>query len=204
MKIHSAKYETGGPSGGGFTLVEIMVSMGIFLFVLSGIITSYMYGLRMYEIAKPKLSASDDAREAISKLVDEVRNAKLVRIGTGDLNSFTEIPVNAPQVGSAIQIYATTDTNSFVRYFWDSSQLKLKRVQSGAVTFSVMAMAVTNQQVFSSEDFSGMIHTNNMNNRVIGLTLQFNQIQYPVMPVGPGNYYDFYQLRTKITRRVLF
>ena len=188
----------------GFTLVETMVTMGIFLFVLSGIITSYMYGLRMFEIAKPKLTASDDAREAISKLVDEVRAAKLVRIGTGTLNSFTEVGVNSLQVGSAIQLYPTTDTNTFIRYYWDSAEQRLKRVQSGAVTYSVMANAVTNSQVFTSEDFQGNIHTNNMNNRVIGLSLQFNQIQYPVMAVGPGNYYDYYQLRTKITRRVLF
>ena len=45
--------------------------------------------------------------------------------------------------------------------------------------------------------------TNNENNRVIGLTLQFYQIQYPVIRIGPGELYDFYQLRTKITRRTL-
>ncbi len=187
-----------------FTLVETMVTMAIFLFVMTGVLTSYMYGLRMFEITKPKLSASDDAREAISKLLNEVRSAKLVRIGSGTLNSFTAVGVNLPQIGSAIQIYASSDTNSFVRYYWDAGEEKLKRLESGAVTFSVLANAVTNSQVFTSEDWAGNILTNNLNNRVIGLSLQFNQIQYPIMPVGPGNYYDFYQLRTKITRRVLF
>jgi len=181
-----------------------MVTMAIFLFILSGMITSYMYGLRMFEITKPKLSASDDAREAINKLVDEIRAAKLVRIGSGSLNSFTEVGVNSPQIGSAIQVYPTADTNSFVRYFWDGAEQKLKRMQSGAVTYAVMCHSVTNSQVFTSEDFAGNIHSNNVNNRVIGLNLQFNQIQYPIMPVGPGNYYDFYELHTKITRRVLF
>src|SRR5438552_14794090 len=67
-----------------FTLVETMVTMAIFLLVLSGIVTSFMYGLRMFELAKPKLSASDDARTTISKLVDEVRSANIIRIGSGN------------------------------------------------------------------------------------------------------------------------
>ena len=206
INLHSRSVSQTSRSKGqnAFTLVETMVTMAIFLFIMTGVLSSYMYGLRMFEITKPKLSASDDAREAISKLVNEIRSAKLVRIGNGTLNSFTAVGVNAAQTGSAIQIYATTDTNSFVRYYWDAGEQKLKRLESGAVTFSVMANAVTNAQVFTSEDMAGNIITNNLNNRVIGLSLQFNQIQYPIMAVGPGNYYDFYQLRTKITRRVLF
>jgi len=33
------------------------------------------------------------------------------------------------------------------------------------------------------------------------MKLQFFQIQYPIIRIGPGNYYDFYQLSTKITKR---
>ena len=53
------------------------------------------------------------------------------------------------------------------------------------------------------EDFAGNILTNNQNNRIIGLKLEFYQIQYPKMPVGPGQYYDYYQLHTRITRRTI-
>ena len=148
--------------------------------------------------------ASDDARETISKLINDVRSANIIRIGNGSLNTFTQVGINSSQVGSAIQIYPSTDTNSFVRYYWDGSINQLKRTDSTAPgAFSVMAQNVTNQFVFTAEDFMGNVLTNNLNNRVIGLTLQFNQIQYPVMVVGPGNLYDFYQLRTKITRRTL-
>jgi hypothetical protein len=178
--------------------------MAIFLLVLSGILSSYMYGLRMFEYTKPKLSASDDARAAISRLMNEVRTANIVRIGNGGLNTFTEVGVNASQAGSAIQIYPTSATNSFTRYFWDSAANQLKRTDSSAPgAFSILAQNVTNQLVFTAEDFTGNTLTNNSNNRVVGLTLQFSQIQYPVMVVGPGNIYDSYQLRTKITRRTL-
>ena len=66
-----------------------------------------------------------------------------------------------------------------------------------------MASYVTNSVVFTSEDYQGTILTNNQNNRVIGLTLQFYQIQYPVMKIGSNQMFDFYQVRTKVTRRVL-
>ena len=55
--------------------------------------------------------------------------------------------------------------------------------------------------VFSSEDYTGAVLRSNINNRVISLTLQFYQLQYPTVSIGPGQLYDFYQLRTKITPR---
>ena len=188
---------------GGFTLTELMVTMGVTLLVMAGVLSSHMFGLRMFEMTKAKLGASDEARAAISKMIDEVRGAKVLRIGQGDLASFTEVAVNASQSGSAIQIHPTTNLNSFVRYFWDVADNKLKRTTNGASSVSVVAHAISNQMVFTSEDYRGVILTNNENNRVIGLTLQFYQLQYPAVSIGPGNYYDFYQLRTKITRRTL-
>ena len=96
----------------------------------------------------------------------------------------------------------TTDTNTFVRYFRDTDQ-KLKRIASGVASATVIASAISNQVVFTAEDFSGSVLTNNENNRVIGLALQFFQLEYPTVSIGPGSLYDFYQLRTKITRRTL-
>ena len=90
----------------------------------------------------------------------------------------------------------------FVRYFRDSDE-KLKRVANGSPTPTVIASAISNQVVFTSEDFMGAVLTNNENNRVIGLALQFYQLEYPSVSIGPGNLYDSYQLRAKITRRAL-
>jgi hypothetical protein len=180
-----------------------MVSMALILFVLSAIIASHLFGLRMFEITKAKLGASDEARAALANLVTEVRSAKILRVGNGNRTSFTEAASNRPQTGSAIQIYPTADTNTFVRYFWDSTDSKLKRTATGTNSVLVVAHSITNQLVFTSEDYAGNILTNNENNRVIGLTLQFYQLEYPSVAIGPGNYFDSYQLRTKITRRTL-
>jgi hypothetical protein len=79
----------------------------------------------------------------------------------------------------------------------------LKRTTNGSTAVSIVANSITNQLVFTAENFKGQVLTDNENNRVIGLTLQFYQIAYPIVQIGPGSYYDFYQLRTKITRRAL-
>lgn len=187
----------------GFTLPEFTVAVAVVLIVMTGILTIYVYGLRTVEFIKPKLGASDEARRAISLLVHEVRGAHLVRIGTGNISTFTEVPVDTAQVGSAIQIHPTTNLTDFVRYFWDSADRKLKRTTDGATAVQVIANSVSNQMVFKAEDFTGRVLTNNYNNRVITLTLQFYQIQYPITPIGPGNLYDYYQLQTRITRRTI-
>lgn len=187
----------------GFTLPELLVTMTLFLIVMAAIISSHAFGLKMYELTKSKLGASDEARSAISKLMGEVRNGKVIRIGNGNLSSFTEVPIDTTQKGSAIQIYPTTSTNTFVRYFWDSSDRKVKRTTDGASSVQVVVNSVSNEFVFTAEDYRGNILTNNENNRVIGLTFQFYQLQYPIVAIGPGKLYDFYQLRTKITRRTL-
>lgn len=95
------------------------------------------------------------------------------------------------------------DTNNFIRYFRDPVDRRLKRTENGTNVALVVASSITNQMVFTSEDYRGIVLTNIANNRVVGLTLQFYQLEYPTVPVGPGSYYDFYQLRTKITRRAL-
>ena len=62
---------------------------------------------------------------------------------------------------------------------------------------------MTNYFVFDAEDYLGNVLTNNSNNRIIHMTLQFSQWEYPVAGVGKGAMYDYYQLHTKVTRRAI-
>ena len=186
-----------------FTFTELMVASTLLMMVLAGLLAAHLFGMRMVEITKAKLGANDEARQAISLMMQEIRSGKLVKIGSGNLTNFTEVPVDTPQQGSAVEIYPTASTNQYVRYFWDEDSQKLKRTTNGATSVSIVANSITNNIVFAAEDSVGNVLTNNKNNRVIALTLQFYQIQYPIVRIGPGEYYDFYQLRTKITRRAL-
>lgn len=184
-----------------YTLTEVMVTMAVIMMVLAAVISSHLLGLRLFELTKSKLGASDDARRAIGTLISEVRSAKIVRVGSGGAASFTEVGVNTPHLGNAVEIYPTTNLTGWVRYYQDSSDQKLKRVTSSVPTPTIVANAVSNQMVFSAEDFTGKPLTNNSQEYVIGLNLQFYQLQYPSVSVGPGKFYDYYQLQTRITPR---
>jgi hypothetical protein len=131
----------------------------------------------------------------------DIRSAKRVRVGQGDLGSFKECSINTPQQGNAVEIYPTSQTNRFVRYYVDASDKMLKWTTNGAAAATVMAHSVSNLVVFTAEDFAGNVLTNNDNNQVIGLNLQFSQLFNSSMPVGPGNFLDYYQIRTRVTLR---
>jgi type II secretory pathway pseudopilin PulG len=194
---------TRGLASSAFTLPEVLVTMALIMLVLGGLVGSQLFGMRLLELTKSKMGASDEARAAVAKMMDEIRAAKRIQIGEGDLTTFDEIPPYTSQRGRAIQIYPTTNYNNFVRYFWDSTDRRLKRTTNGLTYVYIVANSISNEMVFTSEDHVGNVITNNQNNRVIGVTLQFYQLQYPATPIGPGGLYDFYQLRTKITRRTL-
>ncbi len=199
--LHGA---SGGRAARAFTIVEFMIASSLALLVVGGVVFAQISGVKMYNLTKAKLGASDQARGAMNLLVTEVRSAKIVKVGTGNISSFTPVTEGTLMKGSAIQIHSTTNTNYFIRYFLDTTDKKLKRTTNGATSTDIVAEYITNTVPFSLENFSGQTLTDSQNNRVVGVALQFFQVQYPIVPIGaPGAYYDFYQLRTKITRRVL-
>lgn len=186
-----------------YTLTEVMVASALFSLVIIGTISANVFGLRLYGITKAKLGASDEAREAVSRLVNEVRSAKTVRVGKGSLTTFEPIPMGNAQVGNALQIFPTTNSSQFIRYFWDPTDNRFKRTTDGAGASIVVANYISNRVVFRAEDHRGTILTNSQNNRVINLKLEFYQIQYPIVSIGPGGLFDYYKLETRITRRAL-
>ena len=186
-----------------FTLVEIQVSMAIIMLVIGGVISSHIFGLKLNEGVRAKLSASDAARFAIGKLTGDVRSAKLIQIGNGTYAAFTPLTNGVTQQGAAMRLYPTTNLSSYVVYYRDASDSTLKRASTTATTPKKVAEYLTNTVVFSSENYLGNILTDNQNNRVIGVTLKFYQIQYPVSTIGQGGLFDYYQVTTKITRRAL-
>jgi Tfp pilus assembly protein PilW len=185
-----------------FTFAELMVTMAIGMMALAAAITGHLVGIRMFQYTSTKLGGNDDARQAIAKLTQDIRSAKLVKIGTGDASSFTACDSQSVQQGNAVQIYPTTATNNYIRYFRGGDDRLRRLVSDGAQTV-VLANYITNTVVFTAEDYKGNVATNADNNRVIGLTMQFYQIEYPIVRVGPNQLYDFYQVSTRITRRTL-
>lgn len=184
-----------------FTIPEFMITMSVAVLVMGGIIACHLMGLRMFEMTKAKLGASDDARRSINLLVAELRSAKVVRVGSGGFKEFTPVTGSSPQVGSAIEVYGSTNTNHWVRYYWDSSDQSIKRATNGISSATTVAHSISNSTVFSIEDYAGKPLTNNSQDYVVGLNLQFFQLQYPSVEIGAGRMFDYYQLQTRVTPR---
>lgn len=187
----------------GMTLPEVMVTSAIFGLAMAGFLALHLFVLRYDQKVKLKLSSCNDARNALNRLAADVRMAGIVRVGNGGATTFTEVPFGQPQVGNALQIYPVkTNTNTFIRYYCDTDDDLLKRFVSGEPEV-VLARAVTNTLVFASEDGFGRVLSNNFNNRVISVTLLFNQDQNPEGAPQSGFLYDYYHIRTRVTRRAL-
>ena len=183
-----------------FTLSELMVAMGLLLIVFGGMVASHLFGMKIMEKISAKAGASAEARENLNILLAEVGSAKSVAVGSGSQSSFSESAIDTAQQGAALQIYPTTSTNLFIRYYLDTAAKTLNRMTNGGTGVEV-ATGIKNTVPFTAEDVVGNIVTNNQHNSVIGLSLQFQQLQYTNMPVGSNNFYTSYQIRTKIARR---
>lgn len=187
----------------GFTLAELMTAMAIFSLVVVAMVSIQIFGMRMYRISETKLAATANGRRALNQIRDDIRTAKILIVGNGTGATFSKIPDNQPQIGNAIQIYPTTNLNNYVRYYLDSSDNSLKRLVSVNNATEVIASYITNQLVFQAEDYRGNVLTNDQNNRVIHMTVEFYQWEYPVASAGNGGMYDYYRLQTRITRRAI-
>ena len=188
----------------GMTLTELMIALGLFVVAVVGFLFVHIAGLGMNEMVRAKLGASDEARRALSELVADIRTAGVIRVGSGDIDGFTPIAAGMRQEGNAIQVYPSkTDSSRFIRYFWDADDARLKRTEDGNSAVVVLAHSITNNLIFRSENYDGTVLTNNVNNRVIGLTMQFFQLVNPNIMIGQGGHFDYYQLHTRITRRTL-
>jgi len=185
----------------GFSLTDVMVASTIFLFVIGGVLTAHYSGMSMYKLMQEKLGANGATRKAFNILNTEIRSAASFRIGTGSATAFTELGVNTAQQANSIQLYPTTDTNNFIRYYRDTADKALKRLTSSAPTPTIVAEAISNTYIFTCENFAGTILTNRTGSCVVGIKLQYYQLPGSNIPIGTGKYYKTYQLETKVNVR---
>lgn len=191
----------------GFTLVEMMVAMGIFGFVVFALMDNHIFGLKLDAMVGRKLGASDNSRVVFQKLLGEVHSATDVKVGSVSGNTFKPIALGLTQQGNAIQI---TNSTSYVCYYLAAGndtvpvqEYDLWRTENR--TFSnpqlVAQYIINSPPIFTIEDYTGATLTSYPGKYVVHISMQFNQYSYPVTQVGPGNYYDSYKLESRITPR---
>lgn len=94
-------------------------------------------------------------------------------------------------------IYPTTNTANYILYFVNPSDKTFRRTTSSPGSATILAESITNSMVFSAQNHQGTVLTNNQNNRVIHLNLEFYQ--------SPRfrQVANYYKLETSVTRRAL-
>jgi prepilin-type N-terminal cleavage/methylation domain-containing protein len=205
MKLSPAKYSARrGPCPSAFTLVEMVVSLAIFSFLMLGVVAVQIFALRMYAIGTAKLTTGTGARQTLNAIRDEIRSCKTVYVGNyTNGTGFTPIPSGTLQKGNAVEIASTTITNNFLIYYLDTTRPTntLFCISNNvAATLTPLAYYITNYYCFLAEDYQGVVQTAYVNNPVIHVLFQFNQYGYPV---GSGSDVEFYYLNTRIERRSL-
>jgi hypothetical protein len=178
-----------------FTLAEMMIACGLLCLVILGILACHLAGLRLQQIIQPKLLNAQYERQTIGRLIEEVRCANSLQVGTGSLSSFTAAGPTNVQAGNALRIYTSTNTAQYIYYFHDLATATVQRVPLQGTSAVIIASAVTNDTLFTMEDSAGNGLTNSQNNAVMSLLLQFY-----VASAWQGMA-DSAQVRAKVTRR---
>ena len=181
----------------GFTLPEILTAMTVFLFVVGAIISANLFGLKMFQMTNTKLRVTQWARLTIGNLTDQIHDCNSVYVGNYTTNSgFVGFLVGETNQGNSLLIYPTADTNNYIMYFVNLADQTFRRTDQSSNSL-VLADSVTNTLPFSAQDFSGTVLTNNNNNSVIHLILEFYH---------PESYMegaDYYKLETSVKQRVV-
>jgi len=209
----------------GYTLVEMLMAVGIYMTILVGVVVAIqIFALRIYTLAATKLTATQGARKALNQIRNDIRHAKMLQVASTDNSgNFTPInPTNAA-VGNALRIYLTTNMAAPYSLYYlqtnaisglSSNNLFWVSVTSAASNTINLSGYITNMDIFAAEDWdnwpatgtSMTPTTNNVNNnQVFSVKLQFYQWEYPIAVVGGAglNAYDYFQLRTRVCRRAI-
>jgi type II secretory pathway pseudopilin PulG len=198
----------------GTTLVEMLLTMGIFGFVVAGILAAFIFGLHQDQLVQSKLGASDESRRSFEKVARDIRSANSQQVGNYDssLGVFTPCINGTNMVGNAIRIYllAANDGNpgnvNIIYYFntnGASGTWTLNRIHTGDTAPTVIASHLQNSGTFTEEAYDGTPRTAVFDRNVIHFMLDFCEYQYPLTKVGTnGCYYDRYVMDFRATPHV--
>ncbi|KKQ27543.1 MAG: hypothetical protein US42_C0008G0054 [Candidatus Magasanikbacteria bacterium GW2011_GWC2_37_14] len=105
-------------SGSGFTLLELLVAMGIFTLISGAVTYLITDGLRYSRIIWDQLEGQSEVRKVLSEVVNDVRRAETSSTGAYPIESASKY---------SLVFYANIDVDSFrekVRYYLEGTNLK--------------------------------------------------------------------------------
>lgn len=196
------------PDCRGVTLIEMIITMGIFGFAISALLAAYIFGLKQDQLVQSKLGASDESRRSFERVARDIRCANNHAVGNYNASTgvFTPTVNGTNQVGNAVRIYLSATNSNCIVYYFDTNSASgtwmLKRFHTGDSGSVTIATHLQNSCTFSAEDFTGAVQTSMLDRDVIHFTLDFCEYQYPLTKVGTNYYYDRYVMDFRATPHV--
>jgi prepilin-type N-terminal cleavage/methylation domain-containing protein len=181
----------------GFTLPEMLIATAIFSMVIAGILVVNLFGLRMSQVVQAKANVTAWSRLTMERLQNEIHACNSAQLGTVSNGLFSGLLDGEVQQGSALLLYPSAGNTNYILYFVNSADQTLRRATEQPNSTVILANFVTTSEPFSAQDMAGNILTNNLNNRVIHVALEFYQ------PAYFTNDSDYYRFETSIKQRVL-
>jgi len=189
----SRKAQVGTIGVRAFTLVELMVTMAIFLLLVMAMVAVQVFGFKINSLTTSKLKFTASSLKALDQIQGQVRGASSVVAGNGSsLASFSSTGTSGnalkiqPPTGGANLLYLATNTGTLYEIY--SANNKKITVGSG----------ITNRVVFQTVDYNGNnVSSTSLEHYAIRMTLKFSQVNYRV-PVAVSDCYTF---QTEMTPR---
>ena len=195
------------------TLVEIMIAMSLMVVVMGALVAANLIGFQENQYLVAKAGATNTSRNAVNRMLNDIRMAKGFAIGSisgTDFTSFSPITSGLYQ-GTALQLYpilvSTNDAIDYTKYILYSYDLSQTNVSNGQLwryvstnqVSSVVASNLINTFTFSSENYTGTNQYLPTYKNVIHTTLQFCEFVYPVTMVGSNQVFEYYRIDCRAT-----
>jgi prepilin-type N-terminal cleavage/methylation domain-containing protein len=177
----------------GWTLVELMSAMAIFLIVVAAMISVQIFGFNINALTTSKLKFTAASLKALNQIQNQVRNANLVVVGNG-----TSLATFSPTytTGNSLMIYPPTGSGNLL--YLDTNADALFEIFGANTNKITIGFGITNNTAFQTVDCNGVnISSTSVENFAIRMTLQFLITNYKV----PTTVYDCYTFQTEMTPR---
>jgi len=176
-----------------FTLVELMITMAIFMMLVLAMVGVQIFGFKINSLTTSKLISTAYSLKALDQIQSQVRGASSAVVGTGtSLASFTATSTTGPALmifsptGGSNLLYLSTNTGGLYEIFSANNQQM------------TVASNLTNQVLFQTVDCHGNnISSSGLEHYAIRMTLQFYKVDYQV----PTNVSSYYTFQTEMTPR---
>jgi hypothetical protein len=209
-----------------FTLAETMIASATLVIVMGSVIACNLFGLSMAARQQIWLDASDDAAQAVGTMMQDIRSATILAVGTYSNNVFNQTPGNVQQSGNALMICTNSPTPgnappwapySYILYYYDSVSNNLVRVNYNGAGVAgdfklVSANPITNDyvnpiftEVSCTQSSGNMINTPLTNAAplaAISIYLSFTKLQNSQVIIESGSAVDLYQIIATVSPRM--